>query len=56
MILTQISYLDCLVFLIFLAPQLLLNVGFLDLITWVLHALPQIGTSSPSLSISFSKP
>lgn len=42
MILTQISYLDCLVFLIFLAPQLLLNVGLFELVTWVLHALPQI--------------
>ncbi|KAH7061076.1 Alpha/Beta hydrolase protein [Macrophomina phaseolina] len=42
MILTQISYLDCIIFLVFLAPQLLFNVGVLELVTWVLNALPHI--------------
>lgn len=50
MILTQISYLDCIVFLLFLAPQLLLNVGIFELVTWVFSALPHIGTSSNTYS------
>ncbi|KAL8762265.1 MAG: hypothetical protein Q9184_001713 [Pyrenodesmia sp. 2 TL-2023] len=40
MILGQISYLDCLIFLLFLAPQLLLNVNFFELIFCVLKAVP----------------
>ena len=40
MILGQISYLDCIVFLIFLAPQLLLNVNIFELLTCIIQALP----------------
>lgn len=36
----QISYLDCLVFLILLAPQLLVQVNILKLAFCVLSALP----------------
>ncbi|KAL3419252.1 hypothetical protein PVAG01_09474 [Phlyctema vagabunda] len=40
MILGRVSLLDCLVFLVFLVPQLLYNVGFRDLILCGLRALP----------------
>lgn len=40
MILDQISYLDCFVFLIFLAPQLLLRVNVVELLVCILQALP----------------
>ena len=40
MILSQISYLDCLVFIIFLAPQLLLRVNLFELLVCVVKALP----------------
>ena len=40
MILGQISYLDCLIFLIFLAPQLLLRVNIFELLVGILQALP----------------
>lgn len=40
MILGQISYLDCFVFLFFLAPQLLLHVNIFELIACVLTAVP----------------
>ncbi|KAF2763332.1 alpha/beta-hydrolase [Pseudovirgaria hyperparasitica] len=40
MILNQISYLDCLAFLVFLAPQLIIQVGLLTTIGWGLNALP----------------
>lgn len=40
MILDQISYLDCLVFLVFLAPQLLLRVNVVELLVCILQALP----------------
>ena len=40
MILDQISYLDCLVFLVFLAPQLLLRVNIFELLSCVFKALP----------------
>lgn len=46
MILGQISYLDCLVFLFFLAPQLLLNANVFELIVCVLKALPFLSKSS----------
>ncbi|KAF9736980.1 hypothetical protein PMIN03_001467 [Paraphaeosphaeria minitans] len=42
MILGQISYLDCIVFLIFLVPQLLIQVGLIRTATWVLGALPSL--------------
>ena len=40
MILGQISYLDCIVFLVFLAPQLLLRVNILELLACIIKALP----------------
>ena len=43
MILSQISYLDCIVFVIFLAPQLLIHVGLWQTARWVLGALPFLG-------------
>ena len=40
MILDRISYFDCLVFLVFLAPQLLLRVNIFELLICVFQALP----------------
>ncbi|KAI0544595.1 Alpha/Beta hydrolase protein [Xylaria curta] len=40
MILNPISYLDCVVFCIFLAPQLLIHIGVLETISVVLQCLP----------------
>ncbi|KAI1202662.1 Alpha/Beta hydrolase protein [Nemania serpens] len=40
MILNPVSYLDCIVFCIFLAPQLLIHVGVLETISVVLQCLP----------------
>lgn len=42
MILGQISYLDCLIFLILLAPQLLIEINVIQLAVCVLSALPFI--------------
>lgn len=42
MILSQISYLDCIVFLILLAPQLLIHVGLFRTSRWVLGSLPSL--------------
>lgn len=43
MLLGPISYLDCLVFCIFLAPQLILDVGLFETIKVVLQTLPFLG-------------
>jgi hypothetical protein len=40
MILGQISWLDCFVFLVFLAPQLIIHVGFFPTLFCGLRALP----------------
>ena len=40
MILDQISFLDCLVFLFFLLPQLLLHVNIFELLICIVQALP----------------
>lgn len=42
MILGQISYLDCVAFLVFLAPQLLIHVGLIRTATWLLRELPSL--------------
>lgn len=42
MLLGYISLLDCLVFLFFLAPQLLLHVNTLELLSCIFYALPFI--------------
>lgn len=46
MILGQVSWLDCLVFLIFLAPQLIFRVGFFPTLFCGLRALPFLRMSS----------
>ncbi|CAO2651488.1 Nn.00g040580.m01.CDS01 [Neocucurbitaria sp. VM-36] len=43
MILNQISYLDCIAFLVFLAPQLLIQIGLVPILTWLIPALPHLG-------------
>ncbi|MCJ1389406.1 hypothetical protein MMC18_002263 [Xylographa bjoerkii] len=48
MILTQISYLDCVAFLIFLIPQLLLNVNIIKLIICGLRMIPFFLIKLPS--------
>ncbi|KAH8704662.1 Alpha/Beta hydrolase protein [Phaeosphaeriaceae sp. PMI808] len=40
MILSQISYLDCIAFLFFLAPQILLQIGLFPVLKWLIPALP----------------
>ena len=52
MILNQISYLDCIAFLIFLAPQLLVQIGLFPLLKWLIPALPYIG--KPAYNKSFA--
>ncbi|KAF1927458.1 alpha/beta-hydrolase [Didymella exigua CBS 183.55] len=42
MILSQISYLDCIAFLVFLVPQLLLQIGLFPVLKWLIAALPFI--------------
>jgi hypothetical protein len=42
MILGQVSYLDCLAFVVFLAPQLLLNVGVWGTFECAVSAIPNI--------------
>lgn len=44
MILDQIAWSDCVVFLIFLAPQLLIHVGLIETAKCALQALPFLGT------------
>jgi acetyl esterase/lipase len=51
MILSQISYLDCVAFLIFLAPQLLIQIGIVPLLTWLIPALPSLGKLQCSLRV-----
>ena len=58
MILGQISYIDCFVFLIFLVPQLLIQVNFFKLAICILSAVPFFGmctlfnTSDPAVKIT----
>ncbi|KAJ4319172.1 hypothetical protein N0V94_004045 [Neodidymelliopsis sp. IMI 364377] len=47
MILNQISYLDCIAFLVFLAPQLLVQIGLFPLLKWLIPALPFIALVIP---------
>lgn len=47
MILGPISYLDCLVFVLFLAPQLLLDVGVIGTIKVAVQVLPFLRTEAP---------
>lgn len=50
MILGPVSYLDCIIFCIFLAPQLIWNVGLFPTIKCVLEALPFVCALSSSSS------
>jgi acetyl esterase/lipase len=43
MILSQISYLDCIAFLVFLTPQILLQIGLVPVLKWLIPALPWLG-------------
>ncbi len=43
MILGPVSYLDCLIFCILLAPQLLWRVGLVDKVVCILRAVPFLG-------------
>lgn len=47
MILGQVSYLDCVVFLIFLAPQLLYHVGLFGTLSCAIRALPFLSMFLP---------
>ncbi|KAF1937404.1 alpha/beta-hydrolase [Clathrospora elynae] len=42
MILSQISYVDCFAFLVFLAPQLLIQIGIFPILKWLVPALPSL--------------
>jgi hypothetical protein len=53
MILNQISYLDCVAFLIFLAPQLLVQIGLFPLLKWLIPALPFISKSVYNISLAY---
>jgi hypothetical protein len=53
MILGPISFLDCLVFITFLAPQLLWRIGFLETFLTALHALPYICQFSHAIGVFF---
>lgn len=46
MILSQISYLDCIAFLVFLAPQILIQIGLFPILKWLIPALPWLGKYS----------
>lgn len=43
MILDQIAWLDCIVFLLFLAPQLIIHVGLIQTAICGIKALPFLG-------------
>ena len=51
MILGQISYLDCIFFLIFLAPQLLLRVNIFELLACIIQALPFFGKTTLGITM-----
>ncbi|KAF2736192.1 alpha/beta-hydrolase [Polyplosphaeria fusca] len=53
MILSQISYLDCVAFLIFLVPQLLIQAGVFKVATWLLGVLPSLIAQVLVLPIQF---
>lgn len=54
MILGQIAYIDCFVFLIFLIPQLLLRVHFLELLEVAFGALPFLCVSTYKIQINIA--
>jgi acetyl esterase/lipase len=52
MILSQISYLDCLAFLVFLAPQILIQIGLFPVLRWLIPALPWLGVYTTPITSS----
>jgi acetyl esterase/lipase len=52
MILSQISYLDCIAFLVFLAPQILIQIGLFPVLKWLIPALPSLSTSRVPIASS----
>ena len=56
MILGPVSYLDCIVFCTFLAPQLILNVGLFETVVTVLQVLPFLGTKPTEKAIVRPEP
>ena len=52
MILGQISYLDCVIFLILLVPQLIIQVSILELLFCILKALPFLCMCGPTSASS----
>ena len=44
MILDQIAWSDCIIFLVFLAPQLIIHVGLMETAICGIKALPFLGT------------
>lgn len=52
MILGQIAYVDCFVFLIFLIPQLLLRVHFIELLEVAFGALPFLCESTEQSQVN----
>jgi len=56
MILGQVSWLDCFVFLLFLAPQLIIQVGFFRTLTCGLQALPFLRKTLLYLETLANKP
>lgn len=53
MILSQISYLDCVAFLVFLTPQLLVQIGLFPVLKWLIPALPFIGEFAYRISFRY---
>ncbi len=53
MILHQISYLDCVAFLVFLVPQLLIQTGLIPVLKWLLPALPSIGEHANIMAFAY---
>ena len=48
MILDQIAWSDCIIFLVFLAPQLIIHVGLIKTAICGIKALPFLSTLPPS--------
>ncbi|KAF1834917.1 alpha/beta-hydrolase [Decorospora gaudefroyi] len=53
MILSQVSYLDCIAFLVFLAPQLLIQIGVFPLLRWLIPALPSLAPKAIVIPLQF---
>ncbi|KAK0325412.1 hypothetical protein LTR54_005053 [Friedmanniomyces endolithicus] len=56
MILSQIAWIDCLAFLLFLAPQLLLHVNTIDLAICACKAIPHLRTTPLQTPLTYRNP